>query len=340
MFKKPVVFIIGAGASADYGMPLGGQLASSVAADVDFHFPDNFGPIERGDAALFQHLQTHFPRDQLQRFLFAGRQLAATISSAASVDDALYQLSDYPEAIMLGKVGVVRSIARAERNSELKIIPETRRMRERAGMDGWIEQMFSMAISGYKLAELHRAFENVTFVNFNYDRCLEHYIGNSLQRVGVFERDAENIVDGLNIIRPYGTLGSIKLEPGSLSFGNTNLVAAFNALTRIRTFTESEALHDKEQLRSAMSAASMFIFLGFGFHRQNLELLSVLQELNVRSDVQVLATVFGVESANLAQLRAALFDLLKVHELQIFLLEKTAGQMLRDLRLKITMAVG
>lgn len=41
LFAKPVVFIVGAGASVDYGMPLGTDLVSRIASNVDHdqHFP-------------------------------------------------------------------------------------------------------------------------------------------------------------------------------------------------------------------------------------------------------------------------------------------------------------
>jgi hypothetical protein len=339
MFKKPVVFIIGAGASADYDMPLGGTLASTIAADVDFYF-ERHGPPKKGDATLYDFLRSKFPRDQVQKYVLAGRRLAGAISSAASIDDALYQLSDYPEVVQLGKLCIVRSIARAEGKSALKFSMETGRVADDAGKNGWIEQMFSMAIAGVKQGDLRHAFDNITFVNFNYDRCLEHYLFWSLQRVGVPEGTAAEIINGLSVIRPYGTLGSVMREPGSLSFGNTHQTAAFDALTRIRTFTESEALHDKEHLRRAMSEAKMFIFLGFGFHQQNLELLSTLETVPVRDDVQALATVYQVDRANLEQLRLFLQTVLKVNRDRIEVLDKKAGDMLRDLRLRIMLVVG
>jgi hypothetical protein len=74
-------------------------------------------------------------------------------------------------------------------------------MRDDAGRDGWIEQLFSIAIANHKLSELQNAFNNVTFVNFNYDRCIEQYLFWSLQRIGVPQADAVDIVGRLSIIR-------------------------------------------------------------------------------------------------------------------------------------------
>jgi len=74
---------------------------------------------------------------------------------------------------------------------------------------------------------------------------------------------------------------------------------------RIRTFTESEAMHDAGVLTEAISAASMIIFLGFGFHPQNLRLLALEEPHPIRS-VKVLATAFDVHDAVVPELRAAI----------------------------------
>jgi hypothetical protein len=48
MFNRSVVFIVGAGASISYGMPLGGMLASTIAADTDFLFEAATRLADRG----------------------------------------------------------------------------------------------------------------------------------------------------------------------------------------------------------------------------------------------------------------------------------------------------
>jgi hypothetical protein len=65
MFNRPVVFVIGAGASADYCMPLGGTLATKIASDSDFWFDHSvsYRP-SRGDADLFDILLRKFQNDR------------------------------------------------------------------------------------------------------------------------------------------------------------------------------------------------------------------------------------------------------------------------------------
>jgi hypothetical protein len=316
MFNRHVVLIVGAGASFDkYGLPLGGQLASTIANDTDFQFERFANRPTRGDAELFDSvIYSRFSDDRAKLDLYtaAGHKLSAAIGSTISVDDALFQLSEYPEAVQLGKLCIMRSILQGERNSDLKIQPDMGRPKPDAGRNGWIEQIFSMAISGFKLSEIKHAFKRITFINFNYDRCIEHYLFWSLQRLGLSGDDASETIQNLNIIRPYGSLGSILPgTPAFLQFGSPPHPNLFDMVSRIRTFTESDALHDKEKLSNALIGASLVIFLGFGFHPQNLKLLALPPDQQLRRS-KVLATVFGVHGANLPELTSTIRGALRV----------------------------
>jgi hypothetical protein len=147
MFKKPVVFVVGAGASVDYEMPLGAGLASKIAEACKFEFNHYSNVPSKGDQDLFRLLYQRYGNDRamLDRYTIAGARLAGSIASAISVDDALYQLSDYPEAVHLGKACIFRFILQAEQRSTLKIIPEKGQPPEDAGRKDWMEHVFSMA---------------------------------------------------------------------------------------------------------------------------------------------------------------------------------------------------
>jgi hypothetical protein len=115
-------------------------------------------------------------------------------------------VSGSPQAIEVGKIAIVQEILEAERNSHLKYDAQTGRAAESEG--GWIGEMLSMAISGIRREELEKAFDNVTFVNFNYDRAIEQYLYWTLQqRTSATAEEASEIVGNLNMIRPYGSIG-------------------------------------------------------------------------------------------------------------------------------------
>jgi hypothetical protein len=344
MFNREIVLIVGAGASFDkYGLPLGGQLASGIADDTNFLFEHIVNRPIRGDADLFDSViyrKFGHDRAKLDLYTAAGHKLSAAIGSTISVDDALYQLSDYPEAVQLGKICIIRSILKAERNSTLKVDGRIGQPPLDAGRDGWIEQIFSMAITGLKLSDITHAFKRITFINFNYDRCIEHYVFWSLQRLGLSSGDAGETIQNLKIIRPYGTLGSVVPGvPSFLGFGAPPPSDPFGMISRIRTFTESDALHDKEKLSSALVGASLIVFLGFGFHPQNLKLLTLPPDQQLRT-AKVLATVSGVHEANLPELKSILGSALRVDGDMVATYDMTAAEILQKLRMKITMAIG
>lgn len=150
--------------------------------------------------------------------------------------------------------------------------------------------------------------------------------------------DAEQIINGLAIIRPYGTIGSILPSDRSRVPFGASQVDPFGVVDRIRTYTESEALHDKAHLTRVLLNASMCIFLGFGFHKQNVDLLSV-GDVAFQS-LRALATVKGIDRANIRDITGAIGRALRAQEESIELFDMTAPEILAKLRLKIVMAVG
>ena len=144
----------------------------------------------------------------------------------------------------------------------------------------------------------------------------------------------------LNFIRPYGTLGSVVPgAPSYLKFGASPPSDLFGMINRIRTFTESDVMHDKEKLSSALLGASLIVFLGFGFHPQNLKLLTLPADQQLRR-AKVLATTLGIHSANLPELALVLRHALRVEGDLVETYPMAASQILQDLRMKITLAVG
>ena len=87
-------------------------------------------------------------------------------------------------------------------------------------------------------------FANVAFVIFNYDRCVEHFLYNALQRVyGIRENDAADILADCTIIHPYGLVGPYLPISGGVPFGTTS--ADYRQLSQqIKTYTEQIAAAD------------------------------------------------------------------------------------------------
>src|ERR1700730_14244962 len=179
MFAKPTVFVIGAGASAEFGLPIGSVLKERVAKALAFTF--DFGVLQAGDQRIFKLLR---PRDhqELQTFIEAGVELSGAMDTFYSVDEALHFFSAKPEVVQLGKITIANEILKAERKSLLydRDLPQNAMVEKCNGT--WAAAVLSMALSTLKKEQTKTAFQNVTVINFNYDRTLEHYLYVALQR--------------------------------------------------------------------------------------------------------------------------------------------------------------
>jgi hypothetical protein len=341
MFNKPVVLVIGAGASCEYNFPLGSALKASIAEKVKFRFERYSSEPSEGDYELLQHIRRHVGNDtnRANDYTRAANTLAAAIESFISIDEALHFVRSSTEAVEVGKMAIVSEILAAERKSSLAISRETGRMTLTDDNSGWIAQLFSMAIAGLEKEQLDTAFNNVTFINFNYDRALEHYLYWALQqRTSASAEQANKIVSGLNMIRPYGSLGPLDWqEPKGTAYGYPHHVDPFSLIEGIRTYTEKAPLHDANKVEGALARARMVIFLGFGFHPQNLELIKLPQP--VASALQVLATAVKIHPASLPTITDRIASNLRIHQHSVEMMRMKTTDLLRELRQTILIAL-
>lgn len=56
MFRAKTILVIGAGASAEFGFPLGGALLKDIAKRVDISY--DFGQLKRGDHVVAEALRS------------------------------------------------------------------------------------------------------------------------------------------------------------------------------------------------------------------------------------------------------------------------------------------
>jgi len=116
-------------------------------------------------------------------------------------------------------------------------------------------------------------------VIFNYDRCVEHFLINSIQTYyGIDATEAARLVDRIEIYHPYGKVGHLpwQQDDKSINFGTEpNPGDLIRLSEQIRTFTEGTDPSSSEisSIREHVKYSKMVLFLGFAFHRLNLDLL-------------------------------------------------------------------
>jgi hypothetical protein len=297
MFSQPTVFVVGAGASYEFGMPLGLELMRRIGTELDF------------TVGLGSHLRAlidaRFNGDR--RYYEAARNLSRTIGvfSFDSIDEVLHWFSANDDIVSIGKAAVVQQILVAEPGS--KIFSERSIAKDADSSLIWVPHFLSMAVGMRRKEEISNCFSNVTIINFNYDRIIEHYIYSQLQtKLDISEEDARKAISNLNMIRPYGTVGNLPWQQDGVSgipFGadlGPDHHKLFELSQNIYTYTEGKVERKiREDIESALIGARLIVFLGFGFHQQNMNLIKARDR---RGAKQVIATVLGIASANFSNM--------------------------------------
>ncbi|MGO8150437.1 hypothetical protein AB9F36_11550 [Rhizobium leguminosarum] len=298
MFKDKTVFVVGAGASAEFAMPVGSALMETIKRNCNYSI--EYGRFKMAAEAdlLFLHYTNMYNLDKeedvdaLNARLEVMRDLVSSIDMAESIDEYIYRHSHNPIAAEVGKLQVAHAIACAEFGCYLR--PDDFNAGEKFKVlnNTWIYDFAKVLMMGIRAEEIERIGENITIICFNYDRCIEHYLEHAI--VHAYPRTsnerARDIVNNINIIHPYGWLGALKAFP----FGR---VQNFAAMTD-NLITWSESIRDpqvKERMGHAMSEAETIVFLGFAFARQNMDLLHASEKKWANNPVNVFATGKGLE---------------------------------------------
>jgi len=340
MIERPTVIVLGAGASTEFGLPTGVGLANDIAVRAAFYFTD--GVQTGGDPDLYNAFNSD-PQFRDRLFL-AGRLISRGLPMARSVDDFLYNHDEDKLVLDLGKAAIVQSILAAERDSYLfeafsQNQDDPEQIFDRIAHT-WQYHLFSFMHVGVKRSDIANVFRNLSIINFNYDRCVEElfpYLLNRAYGVSIEEgRDATQAT--LDITHVYGRVGNLPWHGQGqtapyVNFGSCVTGKSLRQLSSgIRTFTEQAQDPDEiEHCRSILGAAEQVIFLGFGFHRQNMALLS----LDSPRWNTALATGYKVSLADQSVFKRRVMEMFKNSDLNVEVANITANDLIRNYGLRI-----
>jgi hypothetical protein len=184
-------------------------------------------------------------------------------------------------------------ILNAEKNSDLYIDQSNIYNKMDFGRvdQTWFVKLMRVLGPGGSPDAVEAVFKNISFIVFNYDRCVEHFLANALSALYAIERDAAvNIVKKITIIHPYGTIGDLDRIP----FGGDryNAPATLSLAQRIKTYAERfEEGDELERIHHEMHNAACVVFLGFSYLEQN---MALLKPTNPMDDKTVLGTAVGM----------------------------------------------
>ncbi|MCC7145586.1 MAG: hypothetical protein IT443_04000 [Phycisphaeraceae bacterium] len=239
MIQRPTVLVLGAGASAPYGFPVGSQLRDLILARDD-----------RLDEFAFTGIPA--PEDEAEGFRRAFRH--------ATVDSIDVFLANRKGAFLrAGKRLIAAHIARCECHDRL--FPST---------DDWMKKLFDIMRSDKP------SFKNnqLTVVTFNYDRSFELKLYWHLRDYYRFEwPEAIQLVNQWPIYHVHGSLGECFFPDMGSGYGRPyapNLDWLSDIETKLfLVHDELQAHGELTKVQEAIANADRVIFLGFGFHELN-----------------------------------------------------------------------
>jgi hypothetical protein len=273
------VFIIGAGANSEIQMPTGVELKSKIAQMLYFYF--EFGSLKYGDKLLLSCLknEVNYDNDKLNELLTSARSIHDALPQAISIDNFLDAHRDNKNIEFCGKLGIVYSILDAERNS-LLFTGKDEKFDFGKIEQSWYHPFFQIVTENCRKSDLSKRLKGVGFIIFNYDRCFEYYFSKALQNYYLISEDEANeIVNELNIIHPYGSVGVLPFQKSGIKvkFGeNTDISTIVNLAHQIKTFTESrytDEINNNRNIIEYFAGIKKIIFLGFAFHKLNMDIL-------------------------------------------------------------------
>ena len=311
MFADNTVFIVGAGASAEFNLPVGSTLMDQIKQNSKFRF--EYGEIKEGVREIFQVLTSRFKEPaEVNARLDAMAEINRSIDLAGSIDEFINRHYDDQMIAEAGKLQIAHAISKAERQSLLARPKSSDESIVWDNVSGaWIKTFTQLLFEGVRNDRVGQVGANITIICFNYDRCIEHYLTEAIVKTfrGVDRETALKIVEQIEIIHPYGSLGALSKHPFAAPYTSETLRAMSE---NILTWSETVDSAQKSAIEKAMLSASTLVFLGFAFAPQNMNLLTATQIRDSRTSLEVFATGYGYDDVIDNRLKNKIMNLYSV----------------------------
>lgn len=304
MFKSKTVFIVGAGASCEAGLPSGEALKTEIANRLDIRFGDYGNTLKSGDIGIIEALREASRLEgtggDINRYLPDCWRISEVVPTASiSIDNFIDAHRGNKSIELCGKLGIVKSILDAERVSKLAGTADDPERFSLKGLAGsWYLSLLQMLTEGVARDDINSLSNNVSIITFNYDRCIERFLVQGVADYYAVEvQVAQDVVKSIPIHHPYGSLGPLpwQSQHGYTQFGSKR-ADLLNVASKIKTFTEG--MDDDEELvamQSLIADADTIVFLGFAFHPLNMELLTSHRNA---SATRIFATSLGLSKSD------------------------------------------
>lgn len=287
MVTRPTAFVVGAGASCPYGYPSGAQLVNAIIKGIKISTGGNGKPIASTQESKLL-LDMGFERDLLLEFRNELQR-----SKAFSPDVFLERRTEF---IDVGKAAIAAFLLPKENSAQFA--PE---------FGDWYRYLLGTLIEDVGAGGMP---SRLTIISYNYERSLEQYLYDGIS--AFYDPDStqfHQLFDRLNFIHLHGSFGGLPWQvecdkDSILKFGAPlDAVNVDAAAKRIKIIHEGDAnTQEYEYARRALRNAERVCFLGFGYHRKNVERLlyggwHLDPPLRAHSPIrQFVGTVYGLTS--------------------------------------------
>lgn len=313
MFRSKTLFVVGAGASKEVKIPIGEELAGKIIRLLHHKIDSN--RLQDYDHRFFDCLKRSFGGGgAFYEYLPAAKQISEGLYLANSIDNYIDIHQHDPKISILGKASIIYTILEAEKNSSLYVdkMNFNEQIKFQKLAETWYVKFTKILFEQVTLDKLGDLFSNISIVCFNYDRCIQHFLTHAISSMYVIPiEEAQKFTESLKIYHPYGFIGN--LFPGSptqeIEFGkDTEGLNIVDLSKSIKTYTEQiEEDESLENLRQEVAEAETIVFLGFGFHPQNMNLLAPATKTKIR---QVYATAFNISGPDTVAIKNQIYSTL------------------------------
>lgn len=329
MDSKKTVFVVGAGASFEFGLPIGQKLKEEIAELLSVrtvHHRQMFGEDLIVEALVQAHHVDPVEFD-INNAKKAAMQIGAALPLALSIDNFLHVHKGNRAIEICGKLGIARAILRAESSSLLYVSDNETRIDYAKCKDTWIVRFMQLLAEDCSIEDLEDRMSKISFIIFNYDRCVEHFLFHAVQTYyGIDANGAAKIIASINIVHPYGIVGKLPWMEGAdpanvIGYGGTpNSHHLLKLAREIKTFTEGNDRSSAENIamRKSVRESDRLVFLGFAYHRLNLEIMGELGEpLHPVAGKSIFGTAFGMSSSDRNEVEKLLGLMFSISQLNI-----------------------
>ncbi len=294
MINRSTTFVLGAGAHAPYGFPLGHRLMSNIVASLEGVGQNSWS---QQLLCLPQIVSLRLQPNTLKEF--AG---ALKMAGQLSIDAFLEANGHRRGFAEIGKACIAMSLMPLEFRSSLFAPSDPN--------EDWLSYLFAEMVSQCANLEAFVKNNHVSFVTFNYDRSIEHFL--TVRLMASFGWPAEVVSEALKaipIVHVYGSLGPYNYDQAK-PLDTIPLGQLQTAISSLKLIHEADAeTHELNSARSLIQSAEALIILGFGFHPENVKRIGLVESRRPKTGRLNEATRFGVTGAEWERMRRCMPDI-------------------------------